>query len=105
MEIVKTTEKYKFYQEGVNYILELGDIKNGENTTTELLVTGIEDSNLLQVVAHCGCTTTDKQLIDKNTQSIKISYTQCDPSFAKILEIKYKGVKLGTIKLKGKCQQ
>lgn len=103
MEITKTTEKYNFYKEGNNYVLDLGIKKRVEDTTTTLLITDIEDSSLLEVKKTCGCTNTEKTIIDKNTQSVKISYTQCDPSFAKIMEIKYKNVKIGTIKIKGTC--
>lgn len=103
MEITKTTEKYDFYQEGVDYILDLGDIKRNENRTTELFITGIEDSNLLTLAPRCGCTATDRVLIDKNSLSVKVNYKDCDPSFTKVVEIKYKNVKTGIIKIKGKC--
>lgn len=105
MEIQKLSEKYNFYKEGVNYILDLGKKKREEDTTTELLITGIEDSKLLDIVRTCGCSSVDKEIVDQNTQSVKIKYTQCDPSFAKIMEIKYKNVKIGTIKIKGTCVQ
>ena len=104
MEIKKISEKYNFYKEQDNYVLDLGNIKRNENTTTELLISGIEDSNLLEVKATCGCTSTEKLVIDKNTQTVKITYTQCDPTISKVMEIRYKNTKIGIIKIKGLCK-
>lgn len=103
MEIKKTSEKYNFYKEGADYVLDLGRIKRGENTKTDLLITAIEDSNLLEVERTCGCLSSDKELLDKNTQKVTISYNQCDSSFAKIMVVKYRNVKIGQIKIKGQC--
>jgi hypothetical protein len=104
MTIEKTSEKYTLTQEGENYTLELGKIKRGENTTTELKISGIEDSNLFLLKVTCGCTTTEKTNIDKNTQIVKVAYTQCDPTISKVMEIRYNNTKIGIIKIKGLCK-
>lgn len=104
MEIQKVTEKYSFYKEGADYILDLGLIKRAENRTTELLISGVEDSNLLTIHPSCGCTASEKTVIDINNLSVKLNYKDCDPTFSKTVVIKYKNVKIGLIKLKGKCQ-
>lgn len=104
MEIQKTTVKYNFYKlDDKDYVLELGAIKRGENTKTDLLITGIEDSSLLEIAKTCGCTSTDKTIVDKNTQKVSITYNQCDPSFSKVMLIKYRNVEIGKIKIKGQC--
>lgn len=103
MEITKTTEKYSFYKEGSDYILDLGNIKRAEDRTTELLFTGVEDANQISIHPQCGCTSSDKKVIDENSLSVKLNYKNCDPTFAKIVEIKYKNVKIGLIKIKGAC--
>lgn len=104
MEITKITEKYILERDGVNYTIELGNVKSAEDKSIELLITGIEDSSLFSIEKTCGCTATEKTNIDVNTQKVKITYKQCDPTFAKVMEIKYRNVKIGLIKLKGKCQ-
>lgn len=106
MEITKTTKKYSFYKEGADYILDLGNIKRAEDRTTELLFTGVEDSNFLTLHPSCTCTaTTERTIIDQNSLSIKLNYKNCDPTFAKTVVIKYKDVKIGLIKLRGRCNQ
>ncbi len=105
MEITKTTEKYNFYKEGENYILDLGNIKRTENRETGLLFTGIEDSKAITLKPGCQCTeTTDKIIIDENTLSVKLTYNDCDATIAKTVSIKYNNVNIGLIKIKGKCQ-
>lgn len=103
MEIKKTSEKYNFYKEDKDYVLDLGRIKRGENTKTDLLITGLEDSSLFEIKAVCGCTSTDKEIVDKSTQKVSITYNQCDSSFAKVMIIKYKNLEIGKIKVKGLC--
>jgi len=104
MEITKTTEKYNFYKEGADYVLDLGTIKRAEERTTELLISGVEVSNKITLHPKCGCTSSNKNIIDQNSLSVKVNYKDCDPSFAKIVEVKYNNVKVGLIKIKGKCQ-
>jgi len=104
MEIKKISEKYNFYQEGANYVLDLGGIKNGEDTTTELNVSGFENPNLLTFHPVCGCTSSSKTVLEDLSVSIKLKYNNCDPSFAKVVEIKYDNKKVGIIKIKGTCR-
>lgn len=104
MRVKKVTDnKYLFYQDGIDYILNLGSIKNGEDTTTEILFEDIEDSKKLIVNSTCGCTSTDRKEIDKNTLSIKIQYKNCDTTFSKILSC-YNNSETFKIKIKGTCQ-
>lgn len=103
MEIKKISEKYSFYKQGADYILDLGNIKRAEDRTTEILITGLENANLLTVHPSCGCTGSEKRIIDINSLSVKLNYRDCDPSFAKTVVIKYSNVKIGLIKITGKC--
>lgn len=103
MEIQKTSVKYNLYREGADYILDLGTIKRGENTETVLLINQIEDSSLLTIHPQCGCTASEVKRIDQNSLSVNLTYKNCDPSFVKVVEIKYRNVKIGIIKIKGKC--
>lgn len=105
MEIIKTTNKYDFYTEGEEYVLDLGTIKRAENRETEFLVTGIEDSKLLTIKGSCGCVSTKLEIIDKNTVKGTINYTDCEASILKLAILKYSGVKINQIKIKGSCQQ
>lgn len=102
MKITKTTTKYEFYKEGNDYILNLGEIKRGEDTTTELLFEEVEASKL-QVNRTCGCTTTDRTEVNTTTVKISVKYTQCDTSFSKILNC-YNNKENFKIKIKGKCR-
>lgn len=104
MEIKKVTDKYDFYQDGANYILNLGEIKNGEDTTTELIISGVENIALANISSTCGCSTTNKTILSNGTASVKVKYKECASSFAKVLEITYNNVKTGIIKITGKCR-
>ena len=105
MEIKKISDKYQFYQEGADYVLEIANKKAGEDTTTELIISGVEDSNLLTLHPSCGCTLAERILLPDGKVSAKIRYNDCDRTFTKIVIVKYKNVKLTTIKVKGTCQQ
>lgn len=105
MKIEKITDKYSFSQEGVTYTVDMGNVKRAEYKSVELLISELENSELLTVHPKCGCTTEEKKIIDKNTVSVKLVYNDCDTSFAKIVELKYNKVQIGIIKIKGKCQQ
>jgi len=86
MQVKKITDnKYTFYQNGEDYILNLGSIVRGEDTTTELLFENVEDVDKLVINSTCGCTSADRNKIDKNTLSIKVKYKNCDSTFTKIL--------------------
>lgn len=104
MEIKKISEKYDFYQEGANYVLNLGGIKNGEDTTTELNVSGLEDTKLFQIRSTCGCTVVTPVVKEDMSISVKVKYNNCDSSFTKVLEVLYNNVKVGIIKIKGTCR-
>ena len=70
MKITKLTDKYTFYQDGDNYILTLGEIKKGDDTTTELLFEEVEDVTKLTVKKTCGCTTLGREEVNKNNTPI-----------------------------------
>jgi len=61
-----TDNKYTFYQNGEDYILNLGSIVRGEDTTTELLFENVEDVDKLVINSTCGCTSADRNKIDNN---------------------------------------
>lgn len=104
MKINKTSEKYNFYPDGVNYVLDFGQIKNGEKPTVELVITDLIDSNLLYVKPTCSCTSISKEIVNQTTQKIKLTYLQCDTKISKITEVRYNNVKVCVIKLIGACQ-
>ena len=101
MTIKKTTDKYDFYQEDNYYVLDLGNIKKGEDTTTVLL---FEDINNLKVTTTCGCTATDKKELGDNKVEYKVSYNKCESTFSKTLNCENNNTNF-LIKIKGKCQQ
>lgn len=103
MEIEKISNKYTFYEEGSDYVLDLGTIKRAENRETEFLITGIEDSKSLTIKGSCGCVSTRIEILDKNTVKANINYTDCESKIAKLAVLKYKGVKVKEIKIKGSC--
>ncbi len=104
MKITKLTENnYQFYQDGNDYVLALGAIKKGENTETELLFEGIDDIRKLSINSTCGCTSTDRKVIDEHTVSVKVKYKECDASFSKVLACNDNGNPF-KIRVKGTCK-
>jgi hypothetical protein len=100
MQVRKITDNtYTFYQEGDNYVLNLGTIRAGEDTTTELL---FENVAKLVVNNTCGCTITEENKIDKHTVSVKVKYRNCDSTFSKVLACSNSNKEF-TIKIKGIC--
>lgn len=104
MKVRKTTEKYLFYQDGNDYILNLGGIKKGEDTTTELLFEEVEDVKRASVVAKCGCTLVEKNILNENSFSIKVRYTHCENTFTKIVVINEGKPNAFKIRIKGSCK-
>jgi len=102
MKIKNTTEKFNFYEENGNYTIDFGTFKKGQSSI-DLLITGIEDSSLLDVVPTCQCSVSEKKIIDKNTQKVNISYNECSTKVSKVMEIRYKNQKIGIIKITGQC--
>lgn len=103
MKVSKTTEKYTFYQDGSDYILTLGEIKKGDDTTTELLFEDVEDVTKLSVNKTCGCTTLGREEINKNTLKIAVKYTNCDPTFSKVINC-VNNKEVFKIRIKGSCK-
>lgn len=105
MENLKiTVNKYNIFKEGKDFILDFGEVKNAEDKTVTLLIENIENSELLNINRTCGCTTTNKEIVDAHTQAVRINYNQCDPTISKALEVVYNNKKVGIIKIKGKCK-
>ena len=104
MKVTKTTEKYLFYQDGNDYILNFGTIKKGEDTTTELLFEEVDNPKSTAISPKCGCTLVDKNIISDNSFSIKVKYTQCETTFTKIVTVNDGKSNSFKIKLSGKCQ-
>lgn len=103
MKVRKTTEKYLFYQDGNDYILNLGGIKKGEDTTTELLFEEVENVKNLSVKKTCGCTTLGREEVDKNTLKILIKYTHCENPISKTV-VCQNNKESFKIKIKGSCR-
>lgn len=99
-----TNNSYDFYKEGHNYILDIGLKKRGDNTTTELLFTDVGDVNNIKLKAYCGCTTTERNNLTKNSFKEAVSYNNCDSSFSKVIGVLENNKEIFKIKIKGKCQ-
>lgn len=103
MKVKKTTEKYLFYQDGNDYILNLGEIKKGDDTTTELLFEEVEDVTKLILNKTCGCTTLGREEINNNTLKIAVKYTNCDTTFSKVINC-VNNKEPFKIRIKGSCK-
>lgn len=99
MKIEKLTDKYEFLQDGEDYILNLGKIVKGEDTSTDLL---FSDTNKLVLNSTCGCTVLNKIDLGDNKVKYKIKYNNCDSSFSKVLNCS-NGGKSFKIRIKGQC--
>ena len=104
MKVSKTTEKYILHQEGNNYILNTGEIKNGDDTTTELLFEEVVNPDKTTVRATCGCTTTNKKVIDSSSFTLNVKYTRCENVIDKTIVINEGKADTLKIKIKGTCR-
>lgn len=105
MKVKKITEnKYTFYQNGNDYILNLGAMLRGEDTTTELLFEEVVNPQSVTVVAKCGCTATNKEVLSPTSFSVKVKYKECETSFSKIVVINEGKVDSFKIKITGSCR-
>lgn len=104
MRIEKTTEKYDLIQEGASYVIDFGETKRAEDKSVYIIVKDVEDAKRLTLSGTCGCTTTERTVVDKTSASFKITYSDCDKEFKKIAIVKYDNIQLTTILLKGRCQ-
>lgn len=98
MTITKITDKYDFYQEGGDFILNFGKIKKGEDTTTEILLEGYNNPTL---VGGCSCVSKSKEVLNENQVKYTLKYTLCERDINKILNDKENKI---NIKIKGQCQ-
>ena len=104
LEIKKISEKYNFYQDGASYVVYFGAVKRYEDKIASIQISGVEDSEKLSIKTTCGCTTLEKEIVDKTTAIFKLKYNDCEQSFAKVNVLKYNGNQITTIILKGGCQ-
>lgn len=105
MEIEKTTEKYDLIQEGASYVIDFGEVKRAEDKSVYILIKDVEEADRLTLSGTCGCTTTERTIVDKTSTSFKITYSDCDRDFKKAVIVKYDNIQLTTILLKGRCSQ
>ncbi len=106
MKITKiTNNSYNFYKEGSDYILNLGAITQGEDTSTELLFEEVENVGGTTISPKCGCTTTDRKAISSSSFSITLKYNNCDASFTKVVAINEVKSSAFKIKIIGTCNQ
>ena len=99
MKITKTTEKYDFYQEEDYYVLNLGEIKKGEDTTTHLLLEGYKNPTL---VGGCSCVSKSKEVLNEGQVKYILKYTLCERDINKTLNDKENNI---NIKIKGSCSR
>lgn len=103
MKLKKITENnYNLYKEADYYVLALGAIKRGEDTETEIEISGVDASNVT-VSGTCGCTAVKNETVNDSTVRTKIKYKDCDRSFTKTVRIVENG-KVTLLKIKGTCQ-
>lgn len=105
MEVNKTSEKYQFYKDGASYILDFGEVKRAEDKSAIVEITEVDEASLVNLQSTCGCSTTDKTVVDKNTVRFNINYNDCATEFNKVLVLQYNGQQLTTILIKGRCSQ
>lgn len=106
MKITKiTNNSYNFYKEGNDYILNLGAIIQGEDTSTELLFEEVENVGGTTVSPKCGCTTTDRKAISNSSFSILLKYNQCETPVNKVVVINETKSSAFKIKIIGTCNQ
>lgn len=105
MIVEKISDKYNFYEEDGKYVVDFGDVKKAEDKSVTLKFSDVAEAGLLALKVTCGCTTTGKTLIDKNTATFKLTYSDCSKSFTKVVKINYDGKQLTTIILRGACSQ
>ena len=103
MKVNKTSEKYQFYKDGASYVLDFGEVKRAEDKSATVEITEVEEAGLLQLQGTCGCVVAEKTLHDKDRASFKITYTDCDLGFNKVILVQYNKQQLTTILLTGKC--
>ena len=104
MQVTKISEKYNFYQEGASYVVDFGDVKRAEKKVVTIQVSGVEEAGNLELAKTCGCTTIGKKLIDKNTATFDLEYSDCAKEFNKVVKINYNKKLTTTIILRGRCQ-
>lgn len=97
MQVTKKTDKYTLLKDGSNYILNLGQIKKGDDTTTVLLFEGFTDLNLK---GGCSCVTKTKKEIGNGDVEYTIKYTLCEKTITKTLTCNKNNI---TIKIIGSC--
>jgi hypothetical protein len=105
MQIEKISSKYSISQEGVTFTVDMGNVKNAEDKTVNLFISGVEDGSKVTLHPKCGCTVPSERVdTEDNKVLIKFTYEDCEDSFTKTIVVKYSNVQIGIIKLKGKCQ-
>lgn len=103
MDIKKLTpEDYLFYKEQDIYVLNLSKVKSGDKKSTFKL-TGVEALKI-DVEGTCGCTATEKKVINEKEIDFTINYTSCNETFSKVVLIKENSKLIATIKVTGECQ-
>lgn len=103
MKIQKITNKFTSYLEGNDYIVDLGFVNRGDDTSVILSINGVEDTNLLTIHPRCGCTASNQE--NKETEVlVTLRYKDCDPTFSKVVEVRYSNIVIGLIKIRGRCQ-
>lgn len=101
MEIIKKSEDFKFRKEGVQYILDMGEITKATERTVELEILNVDPKHI-QIVPKCGCTTSSRSNKESSVL-FSLSYNNCEPTFSKTVAIHNKNT-VTLIKIKGSCK-
>ena len=80
------------------------DEKIAEKKTVTIKFSEVAEAGLLELGKTCGCTTIGKKLIDKNTATFDLEYSDCAKEFNKVVKINYNKKLITTIILRGRCQ-
>lgn len=70
----------------------------------ELIILEVEDLKKVLVKLICGCIVVILVIKLDSIVLVKVKYNECVLSFVKILEVYYNNVKIGIIKIIGKCK-
>lgn len=102
MKLEKITDKYTLYKDNEKYILDLGSITNGEDTTTIFRVKEVL-ADKFSVESTCGCSTGTSNKISPVEVEISIRYKNCDSQFSKTIKL-IENKKITELKIKGTCK-
>jgi hypothetical protein len=103
MKIEKISEdNFTLQQQGEEYVLLMGEITRDTPRPFTIKISEVEDSSKVAIDPKCGCTSSERTIIDSNTLTTTITYKNCDTSFKKTVVI-INNKKTTNLKIQGTC--